>query len=154
LIHFYREEKAAAVKMSDRLTQLQEAVNQQADNMCNSVGILQQNAVASNLNGGLLKQEDQENKNKQEELTQLFATLIARTAKDIEILIDSLPSEESSLELQTEGLRRLEVENDESARDLQSAVAKGENILSKIHAALHDISTQQLEISKIEAQYK
>ena len=27
--------------------------------MCNSVGILQQNAVASNLNGGLLKQEDQ-----------------------------------------------------------------------------------------------
>ena len=27
--------------------------------MCNSVGILQQNAVASNLNGGMLKQEDQ-----------------------------------------------------------------------------------------------
>jgi len=148
------QERGLVYKMSDRLTQLQEAVNQQADNMCNSVGILQQNAVASNLNGGMLKQEDQENKNKQEELTQLFATLIARTAKDIEILIDSLPSEESSLELQTEGLRRLEVENDESARDLQSAVAKGENILSKIHAALHDISTQQLEISKIEAQYK
>ena len=30
----------------------------------------------------------------------MFAKLIARTAKDIDVLIDSLPSEESSLELQ------------------------------------------------------
>jgi len=30
----------------------------------------------------------------------LFAQLIARTAKDIDILIDSLPSEDSSPELQ------------------------------------------------------
>ena len=30
----------------------------------------------------------------------LFAKLIARTAKDIDVLIESLPSEESSLELQ------------------------------------------------------
>ena len=30
----------------------------------------------------------------------LFATLIARTAKDIDVLIDSLPSEESTPELQ------------------------------------------------------
>jgi hypothetical protein len=30
----------------------------------------------------------------------LFATLIARTAKDIDVLIDSLPSEESTAELQ------------------------------------------------------
>ena len=29
-----------------------------------------------------------------------FSKLIARTAKDIDVLIDSLPSEESSLELQ------------------------------------------------------
>ena len=34
---------------------------------------------------------------------QLFAQLIARTAKDIDILIDSLPSEESSAELQVSG---------------------------------------------------
>ena len=30
----------------------------------------------------------------------VFSKLIARTAKDIDVLIDSLPSEESSLELQ------------------------------------------------------
>ena len=35
---------------------------------------------------------------------QLFAQLIARTAKDIDVLIDSLPSEESSPELQVQNL--------------------------------------------------
>jgi len=134
--------------MSDRLTQLQDAVNSQADNMCNSVGILQQCAVSSSFSGAAIKQEEQENKNKQEELTQLFATLIARTAKDIEVLIDSLPSEESSQELQAEGLKKIEVENDESARDLQCAVERGEAILGKINAALHDIATKQIEMEQ------
>ena len=32
----------------------------------------------------------------------LFAQLIARTAKDIDVLIDSLPSEEATPELQVE----------------------------------------------------
>ena len=30
------------IVMADRLTQLQEAVNHQADNLCNSIGIIQQ----------------------------------------------------------------------------------------------------------------
>ena len=34
--------------------------------------------------------------------TQLFAQMIARTGKDIEVLIDSLPGEESTAELQAE----------------------------------------------------
>ena len=34
----------------------------------------------------------------------LFAQLIARTAKDIDVLIDSLPSEDSSPELQVNNL--------------------------------------------------
>jgi hypothetical protein len=35
----------------------------------------------------------------------VFLSTISRTAKDIEMLIESLPSEESSTELQSEGLR-------------------------------------------------
>lgn len=35
-----------------------------------------------------------------EDFAQLFAKLIVKTAKDIDILIDSLPSEESTPELQ------------------------------------------------------
>lgn len=34
------------------------------------------------------------------EYPQLFAALIARTAKDVDVLIDSLPSEESTAALQ------------------------------------------------------
>lgn len=49
----------------------------------------------------------------------LFATLISRCAKDIDTLIESLPSEESSAELQVQSLRRLEAENKEAAEQLE-----------------------------------
>jgi mediator of RNA polymerase II transcription subunit 21 len=54
--------------------------------------------------------------------THLFAQLIARTAKDIEVLIDSLPSEESSCELQSASLIKLEEENREAAQKLEVIV--------------------------------
>ncbi len=50
--------------------------------------------------------------------TNLFSQLIARTAKDIEQLIDSLPSEESSADLQASSLKKLETENQEAADKL------------------------------------
>jgi len=54
--------------------------------------------------------------------THLFAQLIARTAKDVEVLIDSLPSEESSAELQSASLLKLEEENREAAQRLEDIV--------------------------------
>ena len=46
------------------------------------------------------KQNQLNGANDQEDFAQLFAKLIVKTAKDIDILIDSLPSEESTPELQ------------------------------------------------------
>ena len=40
--------------------------------------------------------------------TQLFAKMIARTGKDIEVLIASLPGEESTAELQVEWAKGLD----------------------------------------------
>ena len=55
----------------------------------------------------------------------MFAQLIARTAKDIEVLIESLPNEESSIELQSASLQKLEEENLEAANKLEEVVKQG-----------------------------
>lgn len=139
--------------MADRLTQLQEAANQLADHFCNAVGILQQFAPPRQFNGfecstskpPLVTNEDH---------AHLFAQLIARTAKDIDVLIDSLPNEDSSPELQTASLRRLEEENQEAAKQLEEVVVQGEKLLGKIQNALHDISQTQLQCQMLEIQSK
>lgn len=88
----------------------------------------------------------QANQNSQEDYAQLFSTLISRygsisapffsiacinfqsnyfiffhfrCAKDIDTLIESLPNEDSSQELQAQSLRRLELENQEAAKRLE-----------------------------------
>jgi len=135
--------------MADRLTQLQDAVNQQADNFTNSLGILQQFANPTEFKGIGNRTPQQQQQN--EDHTQLFAQLIARSAKDIEVLIDSLPSEESSAELQSASLEKLEEENRESALKLEQAVKQGTAVLNEIQSALHDIAQAQLEMQKLEA---
>lgn len=79
------------------------------------------------------------------EYAQLFAALIARTAKDIDVLIDSLPSEESTAALQAASLHRLEEENHEAAARLEEVVYRGDLLLEKIQSALADIAQSQLK---------
>jgi mediator of RNA polymerase II transcription subunit 21 len=116
--------------MADRLTQLQEAVNLQADNLCNSIGIIQQMH------------------NTNEDHTVLFSQLIARTAKDIEILVESLPSEESTPELQAVAIEQLEGESERAEQALQNTVLEGESLLQIVQNALRDIATTQLDIER------
>lgn len=92
---------------------------QQAEHFCNSIGILQQFAPPSKFSNfdrsgsQTPQQQSQAQVNPtptfndclliyhlQEDYVQLFTTLIARCAKDIDTLIESLPSEENSTELQ------------------------------------------------------
>ena len=67
------------------------------------------------------------------------------------MLIDSLPSEESSAELQSVSLQKLEDDNQESAAKLEAAVAQGTEVLDQIQSALHDIAQSQMEMQKLEA---
>lgn len=48
-----------------------------------------------------------------------FILTFFRCAKDIDTLIESLPNEDSSQELQAQSLRRLEMENQEAAKRLE-----------------------------------
>lgn len=147
--------------MADRLTQLQDTINlvsiknhskpmkkilkpdflQQADNFCNSIGILQQYAPPSRFSGSQTPQQNQ-----QEDYAQLFSTLISRCAKDIDTLIESLPNEDSGPELQVQSLKRLEVENQDAAERLEEVVKRGEALLEKIQSALSDIAQAQLDM--------
>ncbi|XP_041456704.1 mediator of RNA polymerase II transcription subunit 21-like [Lytechinus variegatus] len=130
--------------MADRVTQLQDAVNQLAEHMCNSIGVLQQSAQPSKF-PGCEKQASQEQQPNHEDYTQLFAQLIARTAKDIDVLIDSLPSEESTVELQNASLQRLEEDNEIAAKRLGEVVERGELLLHRIQEALAEIADAQLK---------
>ena len=58
--------------------------------------------------------------------------MIARTGKDIEVLIDSLPGEESTAELQAAGLRELEQESEVAGDHLRQTVKQGEQLLSSL----------------------
>lgn len=82
----------------------------------------------------------------QEDYALLFAQLISRCAKDIDTLIESLPNEDSSTELQNQSLKRLELENQEAAERLEEIALKGELLLGKIQNALEDIAQAQLDM--------
>jgi len=135
--------------MADRLTQLQDAVNHQAENFCNSIGLLQLHAPPSKFpdrNGNAPPPLPIE----RDELSLMFAAMIARCAKDIDFLIESLPSEESSTELQLASLRRLEQENNEAALKLKEVIGRGEQLLERVQQALSDISQAQIEMQRLE----
>uniref|UniRef100_A0A8C7VCJ5 Mediator of RNA polymerase II transcription subunit 21 n=1 Tax=Oryzias sinensis TaxID=183150 RepID=A0A8C7VCJ5_9TELE len=117
---------------------------QLADQFCNAIGVLQQFAPPasfSNIQAAINKDQPA---NPTEEYAQLFAALIARTAKDVDVLIDSLPSEESTAALQAASLRQLEEENHEAAARLEEVVFRGDMLLKRIQHALADIAQSQL----------
>ncbi|GFX76060.1 mediator of RNA polymerase II transcription subunit 21 [Trichonephila clavipes] len=133
--------------MADRLSQLQDAVNAQAENICNSLGVLQQCAPHS-----IFPEFDRvgpKPPEPPEDYCQMFATLISKTAKDIDVLIDSLPSEESFPELQESSITCLDNENKEAARILEEYVVKGELLLDQIRKVLCEIAQSQQEMQKI-----
>lgn len=130
--------------MADRLTQLQDTINQQADHFCNSIGVLQQFSTPSKFaNFDRSGSQTPQQNTSQEDYAQLFSTLISRTAKDIDTLIESLPNEDCSQELQVASLQKLEMENREAAEQLEEVVKRGEALLEKVQEALSDIYSSQ-----------
>ncbi|KAF7489093.1 Mediator of RNA polymerase II transcription subunit 21 [Sarcoptes scabiei] len=208
--------------MADRLTQLQDAVNVQAENLCNSIGFLQQcarptpftefcsfsrtssvayqqvlsqagipidlgeennqneieengkdkliiengsgginstnNVQANRVNGvnnnGTTNDYDNTIQPVQEQAdnSKFFAKLITKTAKDIDLIIDSLPSRDMEPELQEAHIRRLEDENREEARKLEEIIAKAEQIRDVIKNALEDIADNLMKMKQLEGQ--
>ena len=210
---------------ADRLTQLQDAVNLQAENFCNSIGVLQMYAKESpfaelnsinkqnqqssqscnatnnpansddNINSSLLDASSTKDhkvsataivasstpsksclngststiigssphhppgkeilstktnsltSSNEHENSQLFARLIARTAKDIDTLIESLPNtfetESGSSDIHSGSIRQLENDNARCIVELEAVIRRGESLLELIQNALDEIALMQ-----------
>ncbi|GMR29956.1 hypothetical protein PMAYCL1PPCAC_00151 [Pristionchus mayeri] len=122
--------------MSDRLTQLQECINEQAGQFCNSIGVLQGSAAPCGFDT---------NKEMQDEpYCDLYASLIARTAKDIEIFIDSIPIEENMNDLNKEELAEANEKRKELRVNLEDAVTDGEELVLHLREKLDQIAKVQI----------
>ncbi|KAL3313378.1 Mediator of RNA polymerase II transcription subunit 21 [Cichlidogyrus casuarinus] len=90
--------------MADRLTELQDAINIQAEYFCNSIGVLQNIAQPSffddfNWPARAAKPEYQEvlaQSSNSQDYSHDFAVQLTNTAKQIDILISSLPDQDPS----------------------------------------------------------
>jgi len=137
--------------MSDRLTQLQDAVNDLALQLCNSVGVLQETAPSSSfgdMDSRTSTPKPDEKIDSQKNI-EFFSTMITRTIKNIDTLVDSLPSEESSTALQTATLQTVHMENQKEADELRQYVEKSEKLLARIQSALADIADTQLDSRRL-----
>ncbi|KRZ13929.1 Pyrroline-5-carboxylate reductase [Trichinella zimbabwensis] len=129
--------------MSDRLTQLQDCINELASQICNSTGVLQQAAPPSNFeNNDQLTTGAEDN-------AELFAKLVASTSSDIDMLVDLLPNEEPSQDLQKEQFSELNHLNSEAAESLRLSVERGQVLLERIKNILSFIDSTQRIVAEI-----
>ncbi|KAK0390306.1 hypothetical protein QR680_019292 [Steinernema hermaphroditum] len=112
--------------MSDSLTQIQDLINDLANFMCNSIGVLQSVAPPCPIS------EITEDLQKEEQ-SQIFASGIARIAKDIEILAESLPFDDNDSRAAAEKkLFELDKLRAESLDDLEKVASLGDAMVKKI----------------------
>ena len=139
--------------MADRITQLQDYINELATHMCNAIGILQHEAPEIPFPDSKIKKiapsgeyqahlkQREENIN---EHIELFSNLIARTTKNIDIIISSLPSCKSTDTLQNSKLEKLNSSNKKQTERLEELVEEGEKLLAQIRGMIDNLSSELL----------
>ncbi|KRZ16965.1 Pyrroline-5-carboxylate reductase [Trichinella pseudospiralis] len=130
------------ITMSDRLTQLQDCINELASQICNSTGVLQQAAPPSNF------ENNDQFSTGAEDNAELFAKLVASTSSDIDMLVDLLPNEEPSQDLQKEQFSELNHLNSEAAESLRLSVERGQVLLERIKNIFITMTTQKISPSE------
>lgn len=127
--------------MADRITQLQDYINELATHMCNAIGVLQSEAPEVPFPDSKIKKipppadYQAHLKQREEDINgqiELFSNLIARTTKNIDIIVSSLPSCKSTNKLQNDKLDKLNDSNKEQTERLEELVDEGEKLLARL----------------------
>ncbi|KAK0406002.1 hypothetical protein QR680_018308 [Steinernema hermaphroditum] len=124
--------------MGDNLTQIQDLVNDLANLLCNSIGVLQ--AVAPPVTVGEETEVIQ-----REQQSQHFAHGIAQVTRDIDAVVDSLDLDGAEdRETAEKRIAELEQQRAESVKDLEKVTSQAEAMLEKITSRLGDIAEMDL----------
>ncbi|VDP49273.1 unnamed protein product [Schistosoma mattheei] len=161
--------------MADRLTELQDAINLQAENLCNAIGVIQQVAQPSffsdfNWASRSAKPEYQAFIQAQPtddfpqnalidpvfllalDIARSFAVAISATAKQLDALIGALPEEEASADIQRATVHKLlEAYRSEGAK-LARITTKLESRLADVRRCLTAIAQTQLTTQSLESE--
>ncbi|KAH9593939.1 Mediator of RNA polymerase II transcription subunit 21 [Schistosoma haematobium] len=145
--------------MADRLTELQDAINLQAENLCNAIGVIQQVAQPSffsdfNWASRSAKPEYQAFIQAQptDDIARSFAVAISATAKQLDALIGALPEEEASADIQRATVHKLlEAYRSEGAK-LARITTKLESRLADVRRCLTAIAQTQLTTQSLESE--
>lgn len=125
--------------MADRLTQLQDQLDHLAFLMYNAIGALQATAPPCGFDGN--KEEL-----KAEQNCELFAELIAATAKDIDTLIDSIPEvkKEEKQDRRKEVLLEVTKKRNQVVCELEKVVVEAQKVLMPLQQKLRRITISQI----------
>ncbi|CAI4227034.1 unnamed protein product [Auanema sp. JU1783] len=124
--------------MADRLTQLQDIINDLALFMTNAVGVLQATAPPCDFNSCSKELEEEPH-------CEHFAMHVAQTCKDIDIIIDSFTTEEMTADETREELMATDSKRSIAARELEAAVTEGDELIQRIQKRLKDVADVQIE---------
>uniref|UniRef100_A0A0N4ZVM3 Mediator of RNA polymerase II transcription subunit 21 n=1 Tax=Parastrongyloides trichosuri TaxID=131310 RepID=A0A0N4ZVM3_PARTI len=124
--------------MTDRITSLQDSINNLADQMANGIGVLQMNAGPCPL-GEITEFIKEEN------LSEVYASDIAFTSKIIDNLIESLPSTENNDDRTVRELAKINVQREQATAKLKKEINEAGKLLKILNEALEDISRVQIE---------
>jgi len=122
--------------MADRISQLQDLVNDLANHMCNAIGHLQ--SAATPCEFGSVSEELISEQN-----SELFAMHIARTSKDIDIMIDTLPDVAISSEEIEPGYLENEATREALMSRLDEAMNENTEMIAKLRGIIEGIAQVQ-----------